>query len=85
MSRIHVRIDEVVLKGFELGDRNAFLESFEKELSAVLADPAARAKWAHSHRTPVLRLDLLPHLPGPQASRKLGSAIARGIGKGLTP
>ena len=85
MSRIHVTIGELALKGFESGDRAAFLASFEKELSAVLADPATRAKWARSHRTPLLRLGQLPHQPGTQASRKLGAAIARGIGKGLTP
>ena len=81
MSRIRLTIDELVLKGFEPGDRKALVESFEKELSAVLADRAARTKWARSHRTPVLRLGPLPH----QASRRLGSAIARGIGKGLAP
>jgi hypothetical protein len=30
------------------------------ELARVLSDPAARAEWASTHRTPVLRLGQFP-------------------------
>jgi hypothetical protein len=85
MSRIHVKIDELVLKGFERADGKAVVQALEAELSAALADPKQRNEWGRSHRTPVLRLGKLDYQPGATGSRKLGGAIARGMGKGLKP
>ena len=56
MSRIRVNIDHLVLKGFEPGNHKAFVEGLQAELSRVLADPATRAQWDSSKRTPVLKL-----------------------------
>jgi hypothetical protein len=83
VSRILLAIDRVVLKGFEPADRKALVEGLESELSRLLADPATRRQWARSHRTPVLRLGRMPLEPGPAATRKFGSSMARAIGKGL--
>jgi len=85
VSRINLTIDQLVLKGFEPGDRNALVEGLQSELSRVLADPAKRMEWARSHRTPVLRLGRMPLDPGPAAARKFGGRVARAIGKGLKP
>jgi hypothetical protein len=85
MSRIRVTIDQVVLQGFEAGDRQALVEGLQSELSQVLADPASRTAWARSHRTPVLRLGQLPLEPGPSGGRKFGGGLARAIGRGLKP
>jgi hypothetical protein len=85
MSRIRVNIDQLVLKGFDPADRNALAEGLKAELSRVLSDPAARAGWASSHRTPVLRLGQMPLDAGPSGSRKFGGGVARAIGKGLKP
>lgn len=85
MSRITLSIDRLVMRGFEPGDRNALVQGLEAELSRLLADPAARAEWARSHRTAVLRLGRMPFEPGPAGGRKFGSAVARAIGKGLKP
>lgn len=85
MSRIHVIIDRLVLKGFEPGDRKSLVEALQTELSTILADPTKREEWARSHRTPVLRLPQMQHEPGPAGRRKLGKGIARAIGKGLKP
>jgi hypothetical protein len=85
MSRIRVTIDHVVLKGIEAGDRKSMVEGLEGELARVLSDPAARAEWERSHRTPVLRLGSMPLESGPSGSRRFGRGLARGIGKGLKP
>ena len=83
MSRIRVTIDRLVLKGFEAGERKALVEGLQGELSRVLADPAGRAEWARSHRTPVMRLGAMGLDAGPSGGRKFGGAVARAVGKGL--
>jgi hypothetical protein len=85
MSRIRVTIDELVLKGIAAGDRNALVDGLRSELARVLADPAARAEWARSHRTPVLRLGQFPLESGLSGGRKFGKGMARAIGRGLKP
>jgi hypothetical protein len=85
MSVIHVTIDRLTLKGFDAADRKALVEGLRTELSRVLSDPATRAEWARSRRTPVLRLGRMPLEPGPAGGRKLGGSVARGIGKALKP
>lgn len=85
MSRITLTIDRLVVPGLEAGDRQAIVEALQAELSRVLADPATRAEWARSHRTPVLRLGRMALEPGPAASRAFGAGLARAIGRGLKP
>jgi hypothetical protein len=85
MSIIHVTIDRLALKGFDPADRKALVEGLQSELSRVLSDPATRAEWVRSRRTPVLRLGRMPLEPGPAGGRKFGASVARGIGKGLKP
>jgi hypothetical protein len=85
MSRITLSIDRIVLKGFDPSDRNALMQGLRAELSRMLADPATRADWARSHRTPVLRLGGMPFESGPAGGRKFGGAVGRAIGKGLKP
>jgi len=85
MSRITLTIDQFVLRGFEPADRTALLDGLQDELRHVLADPATRAAWARSHRTPVLKLGRMPFSPGPSGGRIFGTRIAGAIGKGLKP
>jgi hypothetical protein len=85
MSVIHVTIDRLSLKGFEASDRKALVEGLRSELSRVLADPATRAEWARSRRTPVLRLGRMPLESGPAGGRKFGGSVAQAIGRGLKP
>jgi hypothetical protein len=85
MSRIRVTIDRLVLKGFEASDRNALVEGLQGGLSQVLSDPAARAEWARSRRTPVLKLGRMQLEPGPSGGRKFGKQMARAVGRGLKP
>jgi len=83
VSRIHLTIDHLVLRGFDPAARKPLIEGLGSELSRILADPGIRAEWARSHRTPVLRLGSLPLEPGTTGARKLGGGVARAIGKGL--
>jgi hypothetical protein len=85
MSQVRVTIDRLVLKGMEPAERKALVEGLQRELSRVLSDPATRAQWAHSHRTPVLRLGRLPLEPGAAGGRKFGKQMARALGRGLKP
>jgi hypothetical protein len=85
MSRINLTIDRIVLRGFDPNDRRALLEGLQTELSRLLADPAIRATWGSSHRTPVLNLGRMTVPTGPSGSRNFGARVAGAIGKGLTP
>ena len=85
MSRIHLTIDRLVLGGLDSTAREAFVAALTKELHNAIANPAARATWAHPHRTPVLRLNRMPLDPGAGGARKLGSQVAREIAGGLKP
>jgi hypothetical protein len=85
MSRIRVTIDQIVLRGVEADARRPLIEGLQAELSRLLADPAGRAEWAHSRRTPLLRLGRLAMEPAPAGARKFGVGVARAIGRGLKP
>jgi len=85
MSRVRVTIDQLVLRGLEPVERKAIVEGLQRELSQILSDPAARAEWAHSHRTPVLRLGQLPLESGASGGRKFGKQLADAIGRRLKP
>jgi hypothetical protein len=84
MSRIHVTIDRMVLHGLDPADRQALVNGLRTELTRILADPATRAAWSRSRRTPVLRLGKMPMAQGIAGARKLGGGIARAIGKGIS-
>jgi len=85
MSRIHVHIDRLVLPALQIGDRKALVEGLQTGLTRALSNPAERATWAKSHRTPVLRLGQMPLEAGTSGGRKFGASLARSIGKGLRP
>jgi hypothetical protein len=85
LSRISVRIDRLVLPEMDARDRKALVDGLHGELTRVLSDPATRASWAKSHRTPVLRLGRMPIKPGPSGGRAFGTALGHSIGKGLKP
>jgi hypothetical protein len=85
MSRVEVRIDRLILRGIDARDRAGIAEGLVAELTRLLADPAKRAEWAHSQRTPVMRPAPIAIQPGPTGAGKLGSSVARAIARGLTP
>ncbi|HEY2471694.1 MAG TPA: hypothetical protein VGI45_28165 [Terracidiphilus sp.] len=83
MRRIQVEIDRVVLRGMDPLQRSAFLESLKDSLRKTLSDPVAARAWTHSARTPVLRLTSELRDASPASARRLGSSVARSIGKGV--
>lgn len=81
---VHVTIDRIVLRGIDPSDRQAIVSGMKAELARILADPVTRAAVSQSRRTPVLRLGKMPLAQGSAGARKLGSGIARAIGKGIS-
>lgn len=84
MSRIQVRIDRLVMRGFNPAERAAAADALKTELARILANPQERASWK-SKRTPVLRLANTEHQPGPSGGKTIGKAIARAIGRNVRP
>lgn len=83
MSRIHLHIDRIVLRGVDAADRHALVQGLQTELARVLVDPEARAAMKASRRVPVLRLGRMAMTPGPAGARSFGTGVARAIGKGI--
>lgn len=84
VSRIHLRIDRLVLNGMDRPEGTALTDALRTQLAQAVADLSKREGWKSSHRTPVvkLRMPLEPGIPG---ARKLGVGMARAIGKRLKP
>ncbi len=85
MSRIHLKIDRLVLNGLQPGQDKALVEALRTQLTKILSDRGTRAAWAQSHRTPVLKLGNVPLGTGTAGAKNFGTRVARGIGKGLKP
>ena len=84
MSRVRVTIDRIALKGMDAGERRAFVEGLQGELSRMLGDAATRM-GVKSRRTPVLKLGSMPVPAGSAGGRKAGIGIAQAIGRSLKP
>jgi hypothetical protein len=83
VTRIVLHVDELVLRDVRRQDRAAIADSLRRELAHVLRTPGAAEQL--SARGAVDRL----HVPAVQISTaaspaRLGRAVARGIGRGLT-
>ena len=85
MSRIHLTIDRLVLKGLQHGQDKALVQTLRAKLTEILSDRSTRSEWAKSRRTPVLKLGRVPLETGNAGARTLGMQIARGIGRGMKP
>ncbi|MCC8250479.1 hypothetical protein [Saccharothrix luteola] len=73
---VRVRIDELVLTGFDRLDADLLVESFQRELTRLL------------RRAPVVPVDRevvagLPVVPRTSSARLLGVALARSVHSGL--
>jgi len=85
MSRIRLTIDRLVLNGFDALEGKALSEALRAQLSEVLSDRAARAEWARSHHTPMLKLGRMQLKAGTIGASKFGRQVALAVGKGLKP
>ncbi|NGZ08273.1 MAG: hypothetical protein CV088_02665 [Nitrospira sp. LK70] len=85
MSRIRLNIDRLVLNGFQPLEAKALTDALRSQLSLVLADPRTRHEWAHSHRTPVLKLGRMPLQAGTAGAIGFGRWMAKTVAKGLKP
>jgi hypothetical protein len=82
VTAVNLTIDRLVLRGLDPAQRTAFVQGLRSELTRVLADPANRAGFGVSRRTPVLRLGRTTLQPGISGARSLGQTVARAIGNG---
>ena len=73
MSRIHVTIDKLVLRGVEASERQALIDGLRAGLAAALADQQSAAR-ARPASTSVLRLGSIPAERGPAGRRGLRPA-----------
>jgi hypothetical protein len=85
MSHIRVNIERLVLKRFEPLEGKALSNELEAQLQHVLANPATRSEWAHSHRTPVMTLGTMPLEGGKNGPSKFARCVAQAVGRGLKP
>lgn len=83
MSPIEIRIDRLVMRGFDAAGRTAFVDGLKTELARALANAAHRAEWQRSQRRPVLRLGNVQMEQTISGARRLGAGVARAIRKGM--
>jgi len=82
---VTLHIDRLVLRGIDPMDKHALADGLKTELARVLGDPAMRASFAKSRRTPVMRLGRMAMEPGMVGARALGGGVAKAIGRGMRP
>ena len=85
VTRIRMNIDHLVLNGFEPLEGKVLTDALRAQLFQVLRDPAARAGWARSHRTPLLKLGRMPLQAGTRGGSNFGTELAKALGRGLKP
>ena len=83
MTRISLTIDRIVVNGLPAGREKQLIASLRTQLTELLAQREGRSDWAHTHRTPVLKVGRIPLQIGEAGARQLGITIARRIGRGL--
>jgi hypothetical protein len=85
VSRIRVNIDRLVLNGLGQLEGKALVEALQSQLSQGLADSTSRNDWARPHRTPVLKLGLMPLQAGTTGASSFGKQMAHAVVRGLKP
>lgn len=83
MSRINLKIERLVLRGFDTADGRAVAEGIKQELSRIFSDPSRIPTRFRSQRTPVLQLGVMALETGIPGRRKFGAGMARAIGRAL--
>ena len=76
--------DRLVLHGIERAEGTALADELRGQPGKVIGELSARRGFSGSRRTPVVKLGMNLE-PGLGGARKLGSGMARAIGKSLKP
>ncbi len=82
MKRVVLRIDSLVLKGFQHEDRHGIAAGLQQELSRLLADPQAAQQLTANGDVSRLRLGSIS-IDQNSKPQRVGSQVAQGIGKGM--
>ena len=84
MKRVVVKIDRLVLQGFAQAERLQIAQGLQDELSRVLAQGDAVRQLTRLGNVP--RLDGgTVHVPRGSRANRVGSGIARAIGRSVKP
>ncbi len=82
MMRIVLHIDRLVLKGFDLQDRDAIAEGLRAELGRLLVTPDAARQLMGQDGVPRLKIDAVRIGEGVEPSA-IGVRTAQGIVRGI--
>lgn len=82
MNRVVLRIDRLVLRGFDRADRTGIAEGLREELGRLLATPQAAQALMAQHSVPQLKVAPLRIAPGARATA-VGEQTAQGIVRGI--
>jgi len=82
MKRVVLHIDSLILNGFRHEDRHAIAAGLQQELTRLLTDPQAAQQLTVNGDVARLRVGNIQIGQNSQPQR-VGSQVARGIGKGM--
>jgi hypothetical protein len=83
MTRIVVHVGQLVLRGFEQGDRHRIAADLQGELGRLLADPEAARRLASLSHVPGIRVGRDNAAAGGKAERP-GISAAMAVARGLS-
>jgi len=82
MKRVVLHIDRLVLKGFRQEDRHGIAEGLQQELTRLITDPQAAQQLTVNGDVSRLRVGNI-HIDQNSQPQRVGSQVARSIGKGM--
>ncbi|VVB73069.1 Uncharacterised protein [uncultured archaeon] len=80
--KIELHIEELVLHGFEPGDRYCIAEALERELSSLIANQGIPRSFKHGGETERMDGGTFEIVPGSKPE-KIGASVAQSIYRGL--
>jgi hypothetical protein len=80
--RVHVQIDNLVLKGFRYEDRHAIAQGVQEQLTRLLSEPGMVQRLSETGHVPHLRVGQITTVADAKP-QQVGVAAAHGIGKGI--
>lgn len=84
MRPVRVNIESLVLNGFRYEDRHALAQGLQEQLAKLLSEPGMAERLGGLGN--ISRLDVAPVVTAQDATpRQVGSHVAGGIGKGMSP
>jgi hypothetical protein len=80
--QVRVQIDSLVLKGFRHEDRHAIAKGLQEQLTKMLSAPGMAKRLSQTGTIPRLQVGQV-NVSADAKPQQIGTATAKGIGKGL--